>query len=270
MISASRRCDLPAFACDWFLQQLQQGYCLVVNPFNPKQVSRVSLAHDNVEAFIFWTRNPQPFAPAIERLQQLNFAFGFMFTITGYNKELEPFCPEPAAAISTIKQLSQKIGREKLIWRYDPIIISDHLTFKWHLENFSGLAAEISPYVSGCIISLLDYYRKTERNLKSLRHNFLREPELNRDFSGFLAHLRQIAQQHNLNLSCCCETDPAFAAAGIVNSGCINSAWLEKLTGHPFTAGKHKGQRKNCNCCYSKDIGTYNTCRHGCRYCYAC
>ncbi len=270
LISASRRCDIPAFANDWFLECLEKGYCEVANPFNPRQISRISLRHENVAAFIFWTRNPAPFRPAIEQLTRLNFDFGFFITINGYGKELEPFCPSPAQAIETLHELATMIGPRRLIWRYDPIIISDKLDFAWHIDNFATLAKSLSPFVFGCKISLLDFYRKTINGLKSVGQVFTREPEKLHDFRSFLIELKGIAQENGLALSCCCENDPAFSAAGIANSGCIEQGWVKQITKNPFCITKHKGQRKHCNCLYSRDIGSYNLCRHGCRYCYAC
>lgn len=270
IISASRRCDIPAFAADWFLQQLDQGFCDVANPFNPKQVSRVSLRPEDVAAFIFWSRNPAPFAAAIKLLAGLHLPFGFMITITGYGRELEPFCPSLPTATEGLQNLAAQIGPQRIIWRYDPIIISDRLDFAWHLQNFAKLARLIAPMVSGCIISLIDYYRKSERNLKNCGHQFMRMPEKDSEFSQFLAQLADIACRHGLRLSACCETDAAFAAAGIAATGCINSAWLEKITAQRFDLPRHKGQRPDCNCIFTRDIGSYDTCRHGCRYCYAC
>ena len=270
VISSSRRCDIPAFQSNWFLQQLQQGYCLVPNPFNSAQISTISLKREDVEAFVFWTRNPAPFQKAIDLLIQQDFAFGFMITLTGYGPELEPCCPDENPALQCIRNLSALIGKNKIIWRYDPIIISDQLTFSWHLKNFSRLAEQIAPHVNGCIISLLDFYRKTVKNMKQLPHKFEPEPEKKPEFLSFLKDLNEIATENLLALSCCCETDHAFSLAGIKNSGCISNDWLAEITGHKTLFAPHKGQRKNCNCVFSKDIGAYDQCQHGCKYCYAC
>lgn len=270
LISASRRCDIPAFANDWFLDCLEKGDCEVANPFNPRQISHVSLRPANVAAFIFWTRNPEPFKESIQQLIRLNIDFGFFMTINGYGQELEPFCPAPVQAITALRRLADQIGPQRLIWRYDPIIISEKFSFTWHIENFARLAEQLSPLVYGCKISLLDFYRKTISGLKPVKQTFMRDPEKQEGFLPFLQQLKKIDELNSLALSCCCENDPAFAEAKIPNSGCIDQNWVEQITGNEFVKARHKGQRKYCNCLYSRDIGKYDLCRHGCRYCYAC
>ncbi len=269
VISASRRCDIPAFQTEWFLESYEAGFCEVTNPFNPRQISRISLKPEHVTAFIFWTRNPSPFWPAIELLLKQKVPFGFMLTINGYGKEIEPMVPDWQAAVASAEMLAQTIGPEKIIWRYDPIIISNFTDFAWHLRKFSQLAARLNGKVNGCIISLIDYYRKTRRNLAKLPISFNEHPETLPDFGGFLSNLQAAAGAQGIKLGSCCETDQAFSRAGISNTGCINPEWLQKITGYPVKLPKHKGQRPGCQCVVSKDIGAYDTCKHGCLYCYA-
>ncbi|MFZ5951552.1 MAG: DUF1848 family protein, partial [Candidatus Rifleibacteriota bacterium] len=137
VISASRRCDIPAFQTEWFLERYEAGFCEVANPFNPRQISKISIKPENVIAFIFWTRNPKPFWPAIQRLREQKIPFGFMLTVNGYGKDLEPAVPDWKDAVTTAEMLAETIGPEKIIWRYDPIIISNNTDFAWHLQNFS-------------------------------------------------------------------------------------------------------------------------------------
>ncbi len=270
VISASRRTDIPAFFADWFLQRLEDGYCEVANPFNPRQVSRISLLPEDVIAFIFWTRNPKPFAGAISQLIELSYKFGFMITVTGYPQWLEPDCPSVENAVSAFKELARQIGKESILWRYDPIIISQTLDFAWHINNFARLSRLLSPYTSRCIISFADFYRKTQKHLATIKaENFNYEPLRTKGALDFLLQIKRIAVANSLELTTCCETDKLLMQADIISAGCISNDWLRKICGLEMPIPSHKGQRKNCQCIYSKDIGTYNTCRHGCKYCYA-
>ncbi|MGM0598885.1 MAG: DUF1848 domain-containing protein [Candidatus Rifleibacteriota bacterium] len=270
IISASRRTDIPAFYGEWFLNRLKAGYCLVKNPFNPKQISKVSLKKEDVAAFIFWTRNPMPFMSAVDKLLKHNYHFGFFVTLTDYPRSIELNKAKTRQVINAIQQLSEKIGSEKIVWRYDPIILSNKFNFAWHLNNFKKLADRVSPYVEACFISFVDFYKKTLLNLKQADQfdviaNPLPEPGL----VQFLQALEAVCRQHDLPIYNCCEPGEIFDKAGIESPGCINPEWLKKITDKNFNIKKHKGQRKDCRCVFSRDIGAYNTCLHGCLYCYA-
>lgn len=270
IISASRRTDIPAFYPEWFLNRIKAGYCLVQNPFNSKQISKVSLLTQDVEAFIFWTRNPKPFSNAVNVLEKMGYNFGFMVTVTNYPDFLETNKTDHANSINAVKNLSQQIGADKIVWRYDPIILANDLHFEWHIRNFARLAKELSPLVRSCVISFVDFYRKTLKNLKSLANQgFVINPFGLVGVQEFLIKLNQIAHENGLKISACCETSPIFENTGISHEGCINKHWLEEISPHNFSSKKHKGQRKNCNCIFSKDIGAYNSCKNGCLYCYA-
>lgn len=270
LISASRRTDIPAFFSEWFINRLKAGYCLVKNPFNPNQVSRISLLPQDVAAFIFWTRNPAPFRTALIQLDKMNFKYGFLITVTGYPKEIEPHTPSTTKAIRAITDLAGKIGKEKIIWRYDPVLFSDKIDFAWHSSNFTDLAQRLAPAVSGCIISLLDFYRKTRKNLKGVEnHHFIENPFELDGLPGFLTELRRIATGNSLKIQTCCEDNSVFEKSEIAPGGCIDAGWVEKIAGERMDFTAHKGQRKSCRCVFSKDIGAYNSCQYGCRYCYA-
>lgn len=270
IISASRRTDIPAFHAQWFQQRLEKGFCDVANPFNLKQISRVSLLPENVTAFIFWTRNPEPFFSTLEKLLKIGYHCGFMVTATGYPNYLEPCSPKSEKIDAIFEQLCKTIGKEKVIWRYDPIIFSEFLTPEWHLSNFASLADRIRPFSNTCIISLVDFYRKTLTKLRKLKiDKFIERPFSLLKLRPFFTELKAIADSHQLNIQSCCETESLLSDAGIDRKGCINPEWIEKITKKKCSVTKHKGQRKSCLCAYSKDIGNYGTCRHGCIYCYA-
>jgi hypothetical protein len=270
IISASRRTDIPAFFSEWFINRLKAGYCHVKNPFNPNQVSQVSLLPEDVAAFVFWTRNPAPFGQALSLLDAMNYKYGFLITVTGYPEELEPHTPEIDEINKTIADLADKIGKDKIVWRYDPILFSDKIDFAWHQRNFADLTKRLAPITGGCIISLLDFYRKTIKNLKAVEeHHFIENPCKLEGLLSFLTELHRIATENSLKIQTCCEDNSIFEKAGILPGGCIDASWIEKIAGKEITLTRHKGQRKNCRCVFSKDIGAYNSCRYGCRYCYA-
>ena len=135
IISASRRTDIPAFYSKWFMNRIKDGYVLVQNPYNTKQIRKVFLTPFQVDAIVFWTRNAKPLIPYLDDLDKLGYNYYFQYTITGYKRELERFTPSPQKAIETFIELSDKIGKEKVIWRYDPIILSDYSNYNEHLKR---------------------------------------------------------------------------------------------------------------------------------------
>ncbi len=273
IISASRRTDLPAFFGDWFINRLRAGFCKARNPFNPQQVSRLELTPEAVDAFVFWTRDPRPFSHALDELDSRRYPYVFLVTITGYPRELETATPDLETATNAVRELARRIGRERIAWRYDPILISNRTDASWHLENLRRLGERIAPHVDHAIISLTDFYRKTGRHLKKLEESgwvFQREPENEPAFAGFVQKVADIGDRCQLRLQTCCESSPVFEQSGILHGACIDTSWLNRaLWLHLDTGRRDRGQRPNCACAPSKDLGSSNTCRHGCLYCYA-
>ena len=166
IISASRRTDLPAFYPAWLLRRLQEGFCLVPNPLNPKQVSRVSLSPQDVDAIVFWTKNPAPLLNALPEL--VAYPYYFQFTLTPYGKNIEPGLPAKRELVETFQTLSRQIGRERVVWRYDPILLTAEWNVERHARAFREMMAELAPYTDTCVLSFVDLYRKTERNTRSI------------------------------------------------------------------------------------------------------
>ncbi len=272
IISASRRTDIPAFFAKEFSENLHNGFINVPNPFNPKQISRVSLRPEDVTAFVFWTRNAKPFIPVIKKLLDKNYNFYFLYTVTPYGPPLEPHAPDLERATDNFSLLSSLIGKKKVIWRYDPIIISNHTDFRYHLENFHHIARNLHTKTEKVKISFIDYYKKVKKNLKDLENSgwvFEPHPEKMTEFSHFITELGKIASRYGLEVTSCCE--PLDLTAGNINPGsCIDAALLNTLFNLQLPLKKDRSQRKNCLCTIAKDIGRYNSCRFGCRYCYAC
>ncbi len=277
IISASRRTDIPAFYSEWMENRLKEGYVLTRNPRNPHQISRISLAPEEVDGIVFWTKNP---APMLDRLSILkDYPYYFQFTLTPYGKDVEPGLPDKdRIMIPVFQELACRAGKERVIWRYDPIFFSRVHTPEWHLRRFHEMAARLSGYTEECVISFLDYYRNTEKQMQGLGLMELSSEER----TVFLRKLAQAAAGYGLRLKACAE-DPAFGALGILPSSCVDAGRLERIRGSlenagssperagrcPVPASRDRNQRPLCGCAASVDIGVYNTCANGCRYCYA-
>lgn len=263
IISASRRTDIPAFYSDWFLERIKEGYVLVRNPLNIHQVSKIKLTPDVVDFIVFWTKNPEPFLNKLYELQDYNYYF--QFTLNSYDTDLEEFVPNKGKyVISTFKKLSDMIGKEKIIWRYDPILLNEKYNISYHIDNFEKLAKQLSDYTEKCTISFVDLYKKTEKNLKDA--NIIPfDNEIIRDIARDLV---DIAQQYNIKMDTCAEKID-LSDLGIEHAHCIDPDLMERLTNCEYCLSKDKNQRKECGCAESIDIGAYNTCKNGCKYCYA-
>lgn len=264
IISASRRTDIPAFYADWLLNRLQQGYVLVRNPFNPNQVSQVPLAVQAVDCIVFWTKNPAPLLPRLEEIDRLGYRYYFQFTLTACDHSLEQNLPAKAAVSATFRELAQRIGSERVLWRYDPIIFTPVLTPARHLQWFEYLAAQLQGSTHRCTISFLSLYEKCKRNLKGIELLPLEATKKRQ----FVAQLAAIAERYDIGLRACC--DPFLQEqCGIEAAKCIDDRVVAAILGQPVSVKKDAGQRQGCGCAASIDIGAYNTCPHGCRYCYA-
>jgi len=262
IISASRRTDIPAFYSDWFLNRIKEGFVLVRNPMNFRQVSQVNLSPDVVDCIVFWTKNPQPM---INRLSQLaGYNYYFQFTLTPYDNTIETNVPDKKCLIKTFQELSARIGRDKVIWRYDPILLTNKFDVKHHVKWFEFLANELNGHTKKCVVSFIDMYKKTERNLKGIDLVPMSE-ELMKEVAH---HLSLISKRYNLQLEACCE-DIDLTQYGIEPGKCIDDELISKIIGKKLDIKKDPNQRLSCGCVQSIDIGAYNTCQHRCLYCYA-
>jgi len=269
IISASRRTDIPAFYSKWFLNRIRSGYCLVPNPFNPNQVSRVSFLPDNVDLFVFWTRNPKPLIPHLKELDARGYSYYFLYTLMDNPRILDPKSPSTEISLDTFRKLSDHIGPEKVIWRYDPIILSNITDIEFHKQRFEFIAQKLRSYTFRCIISLVDIYKKTEGRIKKLGEKglVLEKPD-NNDLSDLAVTFCGIASQNGIEIKSCA-SKINLAGFGIPAGKCIDDIYIAKTFGKNLDLRKDPSQRKNCNCVSSKDIGMYDSCLYECRYCYA-
>ncbi|NTV97813.1 MAG: DUF1848 domain-containing protein [Chlorobiaceae bacterium] len=265
IISASRRSDIPAFYGEWFMNRLRAGEVLVRNPMQPKQVSRIELSPEKVDAVVFWTKNPENFLLNLAEIDAMGYQYYFLFTITPYGTSLEPGLPGKRKVIETFRRLSAMIGPERTVWRYDPVILTPELTPEWHAEAFERLTEELSGYTERCILSFLDEYRKVKRRMRLVPYILPERTVMSRLASQF----SRKAEKQGITLFTCSE-DIDLSGSGIGHSRCIDRELLRRLTGTPSQCvKKDRSQRRNCGCMESRDIGAYDTCAHGCIYCYA-
>lgn len=263
ILSVSRRTDIPNYYSDWFIARIKEGFLYVRNPMNEHQISRIDLSPDVVDCIVFWTKNPAKMMDKLDYLQ--DYAYYFQFTLTGYGKDMEPNLPDKRRElIPTFKKLSDRIGKEKVIWRYDPILISSRYTVEYHLRAFKEIADSLAEYTERVVISFIDLYAKTQRNTEGLNVRAVAEKEIT-DLAGKMA---QIALKHNLVIETCAE-QVDLQDMGIRHGSCIDRELIEKITGFKLKARKDKNQRAECGCIESVEVGTYHTCPSGCKYCYA-
>ncbi len=264
ILSASRRTDLPGYYSEWFFNRLKAGYALYRNPMNHAQVCRVDLSLENIEGIVFWTKDPEPMIGKLDLLDQMGYSYYFQFTLTPYGKEIEPYLRDKRDILVTFRQLSNRLGKNRVLWRYDPIILNDTFTMDYHRRQFSYLCRELAGYTSICTISFVDRYSKLSKWVKEQVVRDITPEEMH----CLAAELVEIAKPYQIELRACCETID-LTADGIKPAACIDKEIMERACGHSITVKKDKSQRLNCGCFKSVDIGAYNTCRNGCIYCYA-
>lgn len=262
IISASRRTDIPAFYSDWFCKRIQEGYVLVRNPMNIHQVSKVSLKREAVDCIVFWTKNPENMLPKLDLIK--DYQYYFQFTLNPYNKAIEVNVPRKIKVIDTFRRLSDKIGPDRVIWRYDPIILNADIDINYHEKYFEVLAKKLNGYTSKCVISFIDYYKKIDKKFKEYGIN-----EIDDATKRVIAEkIADISKAYNIKVETCAE-DIDLDEFGIGHTRCIDPVLIESLLGMKINLKKDLNQRKACGCITSVDIGAYNTCTHNCIYCYA-
>lgn len=263
IVSASRRTDIPSCYCEWLINRIREGFVYVRNPMNYHQVSKVSLSPDVVDGIVFWTKNP---VPLMEKLDAFSdYMYYFQFTVNAYGKDIEANVPSKNNVIvPAFQELSGKIGPERVIWRYDPILLTEKYTKEYHLVYFEALAKRLSGYTEKCVISFVDFYRNTESHMKP--HVIL--PFSKEDMIIMAERISEIGRKYNIRIESCAE-EIELEKYGISHGACIDKSLFERLLGCPLSASKDKNQRKECGCMESIDIGLYDTCKNGCRYCYA-
>jgi hypothetical protein len=268
IISVSRRTDIPAFYGEWFMNRLEQGFAGWVNPFGGRKYL-VSLKPEDVACFVFWSKNFIPFLNKLRLIKDMGYRSCFNYTITGLPEVFEGRVADRDEIIDTLKRLSDRYSPEHINWRYDPVVLSDMTDSAFHLENFHSLASELRGYVKRCVFSYVQWYGKVRKHFHSLqkhRSMKIREPKL--DFKlDLLNRLCDIADENGMTMYSCC--GEALLSSRVRKAHCVDGELISRLF---FSGGmkfKKRGTRKECGCTHSFDIGAYDTCPHGCVYCYA-
>jgi hypothetical protein len=268
IISASRKTDIPAFYSEWLINRIDAGEFMYRNPFNANAVYKVSLDPSVVDAIVFWTKDPKPMMNKLTRLD--DYVYYFQFTLNKYGDDVEPHLPGWDSRKDTFIKLSEMIGRDAVIWRYDPILLSDKYDMAFHLDAFEETADYLRGYTSKAVISFVDFYRGMEKRV--LLSGF---HDMNIDEMGMLAErLSGIAQKYGLHIESCAEKID-LEMYGIEHGRCIDDRLIVQLTDkkystlHSLDYTKDKNQRLECGCMASVDMGEYSTCMHCCKYCYA-
>lgn len=305
IVSASRSTDIPAFYSKWFINRLKAGYCVWYNPFNQQPMY---ISFSKTKVVVFWTKNPEPLIPFLPELDKMGIKYYFQVTLNDYVDEgFEPNVAPLEHRVEVFKRISSLIGKEKIIWRFDPLIVSPELSARQLLSKVYHVGDQLKGYTDKLVFSFIDVkaYRKVQNNLIKETPFYSRENVEKAEPSGNylielvegIAKLRDHwkSEGWNLTLATCGESID-LEKYGIEHNRCIDGELMERLfpedkelvyylrTGklpEPDLFGnipdipvdrkdlKDKGQRKVCGCMISKDIGMYNTCRHFCVYCYA-
>lgn len=263
ILSVSRRTDIPAFYSEWFFDRIKNGFVYVRNPMNIHQISKIDISPDVTDCIVFWTKNPEPMLNRLEELSSYNYYF--QFSLTGYGKDIESNVPhKKEKMIPIFQELSKKIGMKKVIWRYDPIIFTKKYSPEYHIKAFEQIAIALKGYTEKCVISFVDTYAKNAKEMDALGYY---EADRN-TLSDFAKTIAKIARDNGMSLGSCAESID-LEDVGIEHNCCIDKSLIEEIIGCRLKVEKDKNQRSECGCVESIDIGTYNTCKNGCKYCYA-
>jgi hypothetical protein len=267
IISVSRRTDVPAFYGEWFISRLKDGFAGVVNPFGGQKYI-VSLAPEDVSCFVFWSKNFAPFLEDLKIINNLGYKFYFNYTVTGLPGIFETNV-EKQAAIETLKQLSRIYSPRHINWRFDPIIISNICDRKYWIKSFEDIASQFAGVVERCYFSFVTEYEKVKRNLAELeRTHKVKIIDTSINFKIELANeLANIAQRYGIEMFSCC--GDYLVGEKIKKAHCVDGGIIESLFFPEGLRYIEKPTRKECGCTESIDIGAYDTCPHGCVYCYA-
>ena len=267
IISASYKTDIPTFYGEWLMHRLRAGYCKTVNPYNGRS-ERVSLEPEDVDGLVLWTKNVGPFLPQLPEVWARGYRFILQYTINGYPRALEHAVVDANRSVEHLRRVADDYGPRVCIWRYDTIVASSLTDWDFHRRNFDALARQLAGFTDEVVISFAQLYRKTSRNLDAAaRENGFTwwDPPVE-DKVSLLAELRNIAAAHSIGLTVC--SQPELCVEGAQPARCVDAIRLADITGRSLQVRVH-GNRPGCGCYASRDIGAYDTCPHGCVYCYA-
>ncbi len=261
IVNVGGRTDIVNYYSQWLMNRIKEGFAYSRNPLFPKNVSKISLYPKDVDCLMFCSKN---YKPILKYMKEINEKYRIIchYTITAYGKEVEPYVPVINESIKNLIELSKIVGKEKVLWRYDPILLTEKYTVEKHLETFEYMAKQIAPYVQRGIFSFVEMYKKLDYNMPEII------PFTEVDKIKILKGIGEISKKYNLYIQTC-GTDENYEEYGIHVSGCTTSEILEQANSVKYKNVKAKPMRKGCHCIPSRDIGAYDTCLNGCKYCYA-
>ena len=266
IVSASYRTDIPAFYGAWFAQRLEAGFCRVHNPYGG-QTYEVALTVEAVDGFVFWTRNASPFLPQMAEVQRRGTPFVVQYSVLDYPRLLDPSVPPAAEQVRLMHRLAADYGPDAVVWRYDPVVFSSLTESRHHVASFGRLARALSAATDEVVISFVNPYRKARRRLDQVAQGggfSWFDPDAG-EKRRLAAELAAIAADHGMRLTLCSQAELLVPGAGAAR--CIDAERLARVAGRPIRAPR-KGNRPDCLCHQSRDIGAYDSCPHGCLYCY--
>lgn len=261
IINTGGRTDTVQYYTDWLMRRFEEGYALARNPLFPTKVNRYELDPKVVDCVVFCSKNYRPILPRLHEITD-RFNTYFYYTITAYGPDIEPGVPPIDESMATLIELSQLVGRQRVSWRYDPVLLTRDYTIQRHLETFDRMARVLAPHIDRCIFSFVEMYKKLRFNMPELI------PLSVEDMDELARGLGSIAATYGMRIQTC-GTNGDFSRYGIQSSGCMTLDILGEANGVAFKNRKHKGMRQGCHCIESRDIGAYDTCLNGCKYCYA-
>ena len=261
IINTGGRTDTVQYFAKWLLKRFEEGFVLSRNPLFPNKVTRYELTPDKVDCVVFCSKNYRPILPRLREITD-RFHTYFHYTITAYGKDIEPGVPSIEESMQTLIELSETVGKQRIAWRYDPVLLTKDYTIERHFTTFEKMARVVAPYIDRCIFSFVEMYKKLQSNMPEIM--MMSIEDMDTLAQGFGA----IAKKYGITMQTC-GTNGDFTRYGIEKSGCMTLDILGQANGITFKNLKHKGMRQGCHCIESRDIGAYDTCLNGCKYCYA-
>lgn len=261
IINTGSRTDTVQYYTEWLLKRFEEGFVYSRNPMFPNKVTKYELNPEILDCVIFCSKNYEPILPYIESITN-RFNTYFHYTITAYGKDIEPKVPSIDKSIETLIKLSEIVGKQRIAWRYDPILLTEKYTKEVHYNTFDYMAEKISPHIDRCIFSFVEMYKKLKVNMPEII--LLNENDKNE----IAKNIGGISKKYNMIIQTCA-TNGNYEQFNIKPSGCMTSEILGTANNITFKKIKHSGNRQSCNCMENRNIGDYDTCPNGCKYCYA-
>ncbi len=261
IVNTGGRTDTVQYYSEWLLRCFSEGYALSRNPLFPNKISRLELSPEKVDCVVFCSKNYEPILPRLHEITD-KFNTYFHYTITAYGKDVEPAVPPIDQSMQTLIKLSELVGKNRVAWRYDPVLLTEKYTIECHMQTFERMAKALSPYIDRCIFSFVEMYKKVEVNMPEII------PLTDEDKERLAQGLGSIAKKYGIYIQTC-GTNGDYSRYDIHPSGCMTLEMLARANGVAFKNLKHKGMRQGCHCIETRDIGAYDTCLNGCKYCYA-